>query len=112
GSRRAPTTAGRRRGCAKVVAKGPSCRYSTLLWEDPMTDKANVPYHIADQRAVALLPPVATELAALESRLAQYVTRINMPDADRALVAQARDALTDARSRLTQILAASSLAQS
>jgi hypothetical protein len=77
-----------------------------------MTDKANVPYHIADQRAVALLPPVATELAELEARLAQYVTRINMPDADRALVAQARDALAEARSRLTQILAASSPAKS
>jgi hypothetical protein len=72
-----------------------------------MTDEVNVPYHIADQRATALLPPIATTLGELEARLDQYVRRIRMPDADRALVAQARAAIGEARSRLEQIVVAS-----
>ncbi len=72
-----------------------------------MTTRAQpqVPLHIAEQRAAALLPPVGAALAELEERLARYVQRLRMGDADRALVDEARAAVAQVRDQLDQLAA-------
>ena len=61
------------------------------------------PYHIGDQYARALLPPIALELQELEARLDQYVHRLHLSDADRGQLSEAHDAVAQARARLDQL---------
>ena len=61
------------------------------------------PYHIGPQSAAALLGPIVQSVAELELRLAHYHDRLHMPDADRAAIARARDALAGALGDLREL---------
>ena len=61
------------------------------------------PYHIGPQSAAALLGPVVLSVAELEARLAHYHDRLHMPDADRATIGRARDALAAAVDQLMKL---------
>ena len=58
------------------------------------------PYHIGEQNAAALLAPIALDLERIEARLAHFVERLRMPEAEREKVARARDVLARARREL------------
>jgi uncharacterized coiled-coil protein SlyX len=64
------------------------------------------PYHIGEQRGIALLGPVEATLAELEARLAHFVDRINLSDADRSAVAEARSVVGQAHARLAALATA------
>jgi hypothetical protein len=67
------------------------------------TDLPVTPYHIGPQSAAALLGPIVRDVAELEARLAHYHDRLHMPEADRAAIARARDALAAARTQLNEL---------
>jgi hypothetical protein len=69
-----------------------------------MPDKTAPFYHIGDQYASALLPPIALELHALEARLDQYISRLHLSEGDRAQLTEARDAVIEARAQIDQLL--------
>lgn len=69
-----------------------------------MPDQRKPPYHIGEQYPVALLPPVVATLGELQARLNQYVERLHLSDADRTRLAAARDAVSEARSRVDHLL--------
>jgi hypothetical protein len=70
-----------------------------------LTGKPLPPYHIGDQQADALLPPVGEALAELEERLTQYVDRLRMSDDDRERTRAARAIVAEARRRLSDVVA-------
>ncbi len=94
------STAARASGNASIAQ-----RSHPALEEEPVTSRALPPYHLAEQHAAALLPPCDAQLAELESRLTNYVRRVRMSDADRQVVEEARDAVAQARARLSQLAA-------
>jgi hypothetical protein len=61
------------------------------------------PYHIGPQSAAALLGPIALSVAELETRLAHYHDRLHMPEADRATIGRAREALAGALAQLREL---------
>jgi hypothetical protein len=62
-------------------------------------------YHVREQSARALLPPIAASLRELERRTRHYAQRLNLdPGADEALRA-AGDALEKARIEVERLLA-------
>lgn len=69
-----------------------------------MVDKRRPRYHIGEQHAAALLPPVAVSLSELHLRLDQYVERLHLSDEDRSSVAAARDVVAAAQQRVDHIL--------
>lgn len=68
-----------------------------------MINPAEVPLHAYNQKARALLPPVAATLAELEARLDRYAKRLRLDDADRQLVAAAEEAVAQARARVADL---------
>lgn len=72
-----------------------------------MVNPARPPYHIGEQHAAALLPPISATLSELEARLEQYVERLHLSDADRTKVSEARDAVAQAKAKLDQIMKSS-----
>lgn len=69
-----------------------------------MVDKRRPRFHIGEQHAAALLPPVAATLNELHQRLDQYVERLHLSDADSSAVAAARDAVAAAQQRVDRLL--------
>jgi hypothetical protein len=61
------------------------------------------PYHLGEQYAAALLPPIAASLEVLAEQLTQYVTRIPMSDSDRQSVAHVESIVRDAREQVARI---------
>jgi hypothetical protein len=61
-------------------------------------------YHTGDQRADALLMPIARSLDTLAERTAQYATRLRMSDGDRELVEMAQRILEIARQDVSDLL--------
>lgn len=57
-------------------------------------------YHLGEQRADAILRPLALTLAELETRAQQYLDRLKLVDEDREAVAAAHRALAAARAEL------------
>ncbi len=57
-------------------------------------------YHLGEQRADAILRPLALTLAELETRAQHYLDRLQLVDEDRAAVVAAHGALTAARAEL------------
>lgn len=64
---------------------------------------ANVPYHVGQQYAYALLGPVCLALADLQTRTQRYLDHLSFPPADREAVQAARDALAAAREELARL---------
>ncbi len=60
-------------------------------------------YHLGDQRADALLHPLALTLQELETRAAHYRDRLVLTPEDHEAVAAAVAALTTARAELEQL---------
>ena len=67
------------------------------------TELPLTPSHIGPQSAAALLRPIVSSVAELEARLAHYHDRLHMPDADRAAIARARDALATTLTQLRDL---------
>jgi hypothetical protein len=61
------------------------------------------PYHIGQQQAVVLLGPVEAELGQVAARVGHYAARLRMSDDDRAVLAQAERAVTQARDAIAQL---------
>ena len=72
-----------------------------------MADKIRPPYHIGEQSAAALLPPIVATLGELDARLTQYVERLHLSDHDRARLAEAEQVVARARASVDSILAGS-----
>lgn len=72
--------------------------------EETMPQAIDTPYHLSPQSASALLRPIDAALRELEIRLTQYVERIPMPDADRELVARARESVARDRERVAALV--------
>ncbi|MBX6770222.1 MAG: hypothetical protein IRY83_00695 [Chloroflexi bacterium] len=70
-----------------------------------MPARFHTPYHLGPQSAEALLRPIDAALAELESRLAHYVERIPMSEADRDRVARAHELVARCRSGLGDLAA-------
>jgi hypothetical protein len=70
-----------------------------------MPGKPLPPYHIGDQHAVALLPPIGDSLGELEERLTQYADRLRLSDADRKRVRVALEIVAEARRQLSDVIA-------
>ena len=68
-----------------------------------MASLPNTPYHVGEQSAAVLLGPIAAELATLEARLAHYVSRLRMPEADRATLERARALVAATRAELASL---------
>lgn len=64
-------------------------------------------YHLSEQRADAILRPLALELGDLETRAKHYLDRLSLTDEDRAAVAAAHAALEAAHTELARLWQAS-----
>ncbi len=60
-------------------------------------------YHLGEQRADALLRPLALTLQELETRAAHYLDRLKLPAEDRDAVAAAHAALATASAELDRL---------
>ncbi len=60
-------------------------------------------YHIREQQADALLAPVRATLRETETRLAHYIERLHLPDADADALRAARAALATARGEIERV---------
>ena len=68
-----------------------------------MPKELSSPYHLSPQSALVLLAPIGGTLGDLEARLAQYVGRVPMPDADRETLSRALEIVTQARSEIAEL---------
>lgn len=64
-------------------------------------------YHLSEQRADAILRPLARELGGLEARARHYLDRLYLTDEDRAAVMAAHAALATAHAELERLWQAS-----
>ena len=60
-------------------------------------------YHLSEQRADAILRPLALSLAEMETRAQHYLDRLQLVDADREAVAAAHRAIAAAHAELDQL---------
>jgi|GEM_PF-4050808 len=60
----------------------------------------HTPYHLSPHTATVLLGPIEANLAELENRLARYVERLAMTEADRAVVTEALGIVARAREQV------------
>lgn len=60
-------------------------------------------YHLGEQRADAILRPLALTLAEMETRAQHYLDRLQLVDEDREAVAAAHRALATARAELDEL---------
>ena len=65
------------------------------------------PYHINEQRADALLAPIALGVGEYADRATHYLERLQFSDEDRAALAAAQTALATARAELDRLWRAS-----
>jgi hypothetical protein len=63
------------------------------------------PYHIAEQRADALLGPLAAAVGELERRALHYTARLHLTPAGRESITAAHRALAAARAELERLQA-------
>ncbi len=60
-------------------------------------------YHLNEQRADAILRPLALTLAAMETRTQHFLDRLHMAEEDRAAVAAAHKAIAAAHAELATL---------
>ena len=68
-----------------------------------MQDQGLTKYHLNEQRADAILRPLALTLAEMETRTQHFLDRLQMVEEDRAAVAAAHKAIADAHAELERL---------
>ena len=69
-----------------------------------VNEPSGTPYHISQQYAAGLLPPLLAELRAIEGRAATYLEHLRMTEADRAALQQTHEILRQAGAQVTALI--------